>query len=295
MYSIKAVAQATGLTVETLRAWERRYGIVAPNRDASGRRVYRPEDVLRLRRLREATERGHSIGRLAGLGDDELAALLNESADRRTRATTNAFVERILESAQRFRSAECEQALTLAIAMLPPQQLVSDVLQPLLREVGERWHRGEFAISQERLVSTIVRRHVGLMLDAYDRNARRAPIVFATLPGERHELGLLTSAMMCASRGFKTHYLGPDLPPAEIARFAREVNAAVVALSVVLQDRAADAPAQLGELVSHLPAETAVWLGGTTARELPREQLPSRCVVLADGAELEQRLEMLPA
>jgi DNA-binding transcriptional MerR regulator/methylmalonyl-CoA mutase cobalamin-binding subunit len=294
MYSIKAVAQATGLTVETLRAWERRYGIVAPNRDASGRRVYRPEDVLRLRRLREATERGHSIGRLAGLSDDGLAALLNESADRRTRATTNAFVERILESAQRFRSAECEQALTLAIAMLPPTQLVSDVLQPLLREVGERWHRGEFAISQERLVSTIVRRHVGLMLDAYDRNARRAPIVFATLPGERHELGLLTSAMMCASRGFKTHYLGPDLPPAEIARFAREVNASVVALSVVLQDRAADAPAQLDELVSHLPAETAVWLGGSAARELPREQLPSRCVVLADGAELEQRLEMLP-
>jgi DNA-binding transcriptional MerR regulator/methylmalonyl-CoA mutase cobalamin-binding subunit len=294
MYSIKAVAQATGLTVETLRAWERRYGIVVPNRDASGRRVYRPEDVLRLRRLREATERGHPIGRLAGLSDDGLAALLNESADRRTRATTNAFVERILESAQRFRSAECEQALTLAIAMLPPPQLVGDVLQPLLREVGERWHRGEFAISQERLVSTIVRRHVGLMLDAYDRNARRAPIVFATLPGERHELGLLTSAMMCASRGFKTHYLGPDLPPAEIARFAREVNAAVVALSVVLQDRAADAPAQLGELVSHLPAETAVWLGGSAARELPRERLPARCVVLVDGAELEQRLEMLP-
>ena len=80
MYSIKAVAQATGLTVETLRAWERRYGVVVPQRDASGRRVYRPEDVLRLRRLREATERGHPIGRLAVLGDDGLAALLTDSS-----------------------------------------------------------------------------------------------------------------------------------------------------------------------------------------------------------------------
>jgi len=295
MYSIKAVAQATGLTVETLRAWERRYGVVVPNRDASGRRVYRPDDVLRLRRLREATERGHPIGRLAGLSEEGLAALLSESTDRRTRVASNAFVERILESAQRFRSAECEQALTLAIAMLPPQQLVGDVLQPLLREVGERWHRGEFAISQERLVSTIVRRHVGLMLDAYDRSARRAPIVFATLSGERHELGLLTSAMMCASHGFKTHYLGPDLPPEEIARFAREVGATVVALSVVLQDRAADAMAQLGELASHLPEETAVWIGGSAALDLQPEQLPPRCAVLADSAELERRLEMLPA
>jgi len=295
MYSIKAVAQATGLTVETLRAWERRYGVVVPQRDAGGRRVYRPEDVLRLRRLREATERGHPIGRLAGLDDDGLAALLNEPTDRRARAASNAFVERILESAQRFRSAECEQALTLAIAMLPPQQLVGDVLQPLLREVGERWHRGEFAISQERLVSTIVRRNVGLMLDAYDRSARRAPIVFATLPGERHEIGLLTSAMLCASHGFKTHYLGPDLPPAEIARFAREVGAAAVALSIVLQDRATDVSAQLRELVDGLPAGTAVWLGGSAARDLPPEQLPSRCAVLSDNVDLEQRLEMLPA
>jgi len=212
MYSIKAVAQATGLTVETLRAWERRYGVVAPNRDASGRRVYRPEDVLRLRRLREATERGHPIGRLAELSEERLARLLDESPDRRAQATSNAFVGRMLTAAQHFRSAECEQTLTLAIAMLPPQQLVADVLQPLLREVGERWHRGELAVSQERLVSTTVRRHLGLMLDAYDRNARRPPIVFCTLPGERHELGLLMTAMLCASRGFKTHYLGPELP-----------------------------------------------------------------------------------
>lgn len=294
MYSIKAAAQATGLTVETLRAWERRYGVVVPSRDASGRRVYLAEDVLRLRRLREATERGHPIGRLATLSGDALAALLNESPDRRIRAATNAFVERILDAARRFRTAECEQALTLAIAMLPPQQLVTEVLQPLLREVGDRWHRGEFAISQERLVSTVVRRHIGLMLDAYDRNASRAAIVFATLPGERHELGLLTSAMLCASRGFKTHYLGPDLPPAEIARYAREVDATIVALSIVLMDRIAEAPAQLAELAALLPATTAIWLGGSAAPELARHRLPSRCVALNDQAELEQRLTMLP-
>jgi DNA-binding transcriptional MerR regulator/methylmalonyl-CoA mutase cobalamin-binding subunit len=295
MYSIKAVAQATGLTVETLRAWERRYAIVTPNRDAGGRRLYRPEDVLRLRRLREATERGHAISRLAGLSDASLANLLNESTDRQARAASNAFVERILESARRFRSAECEQALTLAVAMQPPRQLVTDVLQPLLREVGERWHRGEFAISQERLVSTIVRRHLGLMLDAYDRNASRPPIVFATLPGERHELGLLTSAMMCASHGFKTHYLGPDLPAVEIARYAREVGAVVVALSVVLLERLPDLQAQLDELANDLPAETAIWLGGAAAGSLARERLPPRCAVLADNADLEQRLDMLPA
>ena len=73
MYSIKAVSQATGLTVETLRAWERRYAWSCRERDDLGRRVYRPEDVLRLRRLREATERGHPIGRLVQLDEAGLA------------------------------------------------------------------------------------------------------------------------------------------------------------------------------------------------------------------------------
>jgi len=295
MYPIKAVARATGLTVETLRAWERRYGIVVPERDAGGRRVYRAEDLLRLRRLREATQRGHAIGRLAELTDDALAGLLEEPADQRYRAASSAFVGRMLSAAQDFRSAECEQTLTLAIAVLPPSLLVSDMLRPLLHEVGDRWHRGEFSISQERLISSIVRRHVGLMLDAFDRNAGLAPIVFATLPGERHELGLLASAMMCAGRGFKVHYLGTELPPDEIARYARAVGAVVVALSMVMNDAPTPVAAQLGELVRLLPEDVEVWLGGAAAPLQPRDALPGRCAVLAGNAELEQRLGMLAA
>jgi DNA-binding transcriptional MerR regulator/methylmalonyl-CoA mutase cobalamin-binding subunit len=295
MYSIKAVSQATGLTVETLRAWERRYGIVIPSRDPTGRRVYRADDVLRLRRLREATERGHPIGRLAELSEEGLAQLLNDAPDRRSRATSGAFVERILEAARQYRSAECEQALTLAIAMMPPQRLVSDVLQPLLREVGERWHRGEFAISQERLVSTIVRRHVGLMLDTYDRTARHQAIVFATLPGERHELGLLMSAMICASRGFKTHYLGPDLPEAEIARYAREVGATIVTLSVVLHEQLAELPQHLRSLADAMSPGSVIWLGGVAPGSLPQHVVPDNCVLLRSYTELEQRLDMLAA
>jgi MerR family transcriptional regulator, light-induced transcriptional regulator len=294
MYSIKAVAQATGLTVETLRAWERRYAVVSPVRDASGRRVYRPEDVLRLRRLREATERGHPISRLAPLSDERLAALLDAPPDQRAQGTAHTLVERILEAAQEFRAADCEQAITLAVAMLPPPRLVSEVLQPLLREVGERWHRGELSIAHERLVSKIVARHVGLMLDAYDRAARREAVVFATLPGERHELGLLMSAMICASRGFKVHYLGADLPPEEIGHFTREVGASVVALSVVMTEGLAELPLQLAQLAAALPAGTAIWIGGSASPRLAGEPLPANCVLLRDGTEFEQRLEMRP-
>ena len=294
MYSIKAVSRATGLTVETLRAWERRYGVVEPQRDEMGRRVYRPEDVLRLRRLREATERGHPISRLVALDETALADLLHEPERRPQSAAATAFVERILDAARRFAADDCEQALTLAISLMPPARLIEEVLEPLLREVGDRWHSGQFSIAQERLVSTTVRKHIGLIVESYGRTARRQAIVFATLAGERHELGLLMSAMVCASHGCKVHYLGADLPPQEVGRYAHAVGAAVVALSVVLHEGLRDLPAQLASMREVLGPEIPVWIGGLAAQAIEPGTLPAQCLVIRDSAELEQRLDVLP-
>jgi DNA-binding transcriptional MerR regulator/methylmalonyl-CoA mutase cobalamin-binding subunit len=294
MYSIKAVSQATGLSVETLRAWERRYAVVVPQRDEMGRRVYLPDDVLRLRRLREATERGHPIGRLVRMDEPSLARLLHEPEPRRQSAAASTFVERILDAARRFSAVECEQTLTLAVSLMPPSRLIEEVLDPLLREVGERWHRGDLSIAQERLVSTTLRRHIGLILDTYDRTARRPGIVFATLPGERHELGLLMSAMLCASHGVKVHYLGPDLPAREIALYAKAVDAEIVALSVVLMDSLQEVPEQLDAIRAELGNDTPIWLGGSAAQGLAQAALPAHCIVIGDQADLEQRLDVLP-
>jgi MerR family transcriptional regulator, light-induced transcriptional regulator len=295
MYSIKAVAQATGLSVETLRAWERRYSLVSPQRDASGRRSYGPEDVLRLRLLHEATNLGHPIRRLAKLGEAELSDLIEKSSSPRTSVGPGGFAGRILEAAQDFRVDECTQVLTLAIALLPPQQLFAEVLQPLLREVGERWHRGELAISQERLVSSTVRRHLGLVLETYGHTARRQHIVFATLPGERHELGLLMAAISCASRGFQAHYLGADLPAEDIARFARETGASIIAISVMVQEQLTDASQQLRNLVEALEPGSAVWIGGAAAQRLDKDALPASCIFVRDHLDLDRRLDMLAA
>jgi methylmalonyl-CoA mutase cobalamin-binding subunit len=143
------------------------------------------------------------------------------------------------------------------------------------------------------LVSGAVRRHVGLALDSHDRNARGAPIVFATLPGERHELGLLMCAMLCASRGYKVHYLGPDVPVEDIARYAGEVSAGVVALSVILLDTLASAPEQLHDLAQRVKPGTSIWLGGSATSHLPRKALPRACVVIPDQRDLERRLDLL--
>ena len=188
MYSIKAVSQATGLSIETLRAWERRYGIVEPQRDPNGRRSYHPEDVIRLRKLRESTERGHPISKLSRLSDEELNRLLQEPALRGGRGNpSQGFADQILTAAAGYRHDDCDQAIAMALALLPISEVVNEVLSPLLNEVGERWHAGEFTIAQERLVTAAVRKQVASVLDTYNRIASGPLMVFTTTTNERHE------------------------------------------------------------------------------------------------------------
>ena len=137
-FTIKAVSQATGLTVETLRAWERRYEVVRPSRDSSGRRTYSAADVARLRLLRTATELGHTISRLASLPDDELAKLVADSGGQARPGPTRgqSYVERAIDATEHSDPSGVEEVLTSAVALLPPNEVVNTVLVPLVREVG---------------------------------------------------------------------------------------------------------------------------------------------------------------
>ncbi|MFZ9652069.1 MAG: MerR family transcriptional regulator [Steroidobacteraceae bacterium] len=296
-FTIKAVAQATGLTVETLRAWERRYAVVSPSRDASGRRTYSAVDVARLRLLRSATELGHTISRLAPLSADDLAKLVADSGGqaRPGPARGQMYVERALDATEHSDPGGVEDALTSAVALLPPNEVVHTVIVPLVREVGERWHRGEVSIAQEHMVTDIVRRLVISVTRGYLRSDNGPCLVLATLSGERHELGILMCSWLAATRRFRTHYLGADCPAEEIARFALEVEAAAVLVSIVMPENEVPALQQLDVLAHQLHNKCEIWLGGFAARLVAADRIPDGCVMLPTGQDFEQRLDLLAA
>jgi len=296
-FTIKAVAQATGLSVETLRAWERRYEVVRPSRDASGRRTYSAADVARLRLLRTATELGHTISRLAALGDDDLAKLVADSGGqaRPGPARGQSFVDRALDAAEHSDPSGVEEVLTSALALLPPGEVVNTILVPLMREVGERWHRGVVSIAQEHMVTDIVRRLVISVSRGYLRSESGPCLVLATLSGERHELGILMCSWLAASRRIRTHYLGVEVPPRELARFALEVEARAVLVSLVMPENEVPALLQIRELTDELRGRCEVWVGGVAARMLSADELPTTCVLLASGPDFEQRLDLFAA
>jgi MerR family transcriptional regulator, light-induced transcriptional regulator len=292
MFPVKAAAELSGLTPETLRAWERRHAAVVPHRDGKGRRLYDPAMIERLARLHRLTGRGHPIRDLAALPDAELDQLLEES-----RHTGYGGLEdlpvRMLESIADYRIDLFDRDLAVAIATLPVPVLVERVVVPLLHEIGARWADGRLDIAQERLVSSLLRTRLLAVLNQHPRE-RRPRLLFATLPGEPHELGLLSAALHAHEAGAPVLYLGAELPAAELARVAIRLDAAAVALSSIDPARAADALAGLRELDAALPAGLPIWVGGANARYLSEALGIARIRAVSDPDALARLVKRLP-
>ena len=266
-YPIRAVARMTGISIDTLRAWERRYEAVAPGRSDRGR-LYSDADVVRLRNLRELVTRGHAIGTIAKLSDRELGRLL-EGADTH-RATPHqpaagADLTGLTNALDRYDLDAIEATLNRHAVVLPARDLVFAVILPLLQEVGRRWEAGRLRPAQEHLVSSVIRSVLGGLLRTSTRPHASPRIVFATPTGERHELGLLSAALLAAAAGYGVVYLGPDLPAADIAHAAATAGARVVIIG--LTTPAAAARAEIRRLTD-LPPGIELWLGGPAAERL---------------------------
>ena len=293
MHSIKTVSQVTGLTPDTLRAWERRYNAVRPRRDDGGRRLYDAEDLNKLRLLRQAVNLGHQIHRVARLSPGELEELLRETPGPDPARSFGGLVASLLDAVGSYRSDLCDEILGLAIATLSPRDAVRFVLAPALVEAGSRWHAGQLTAAQEHLLTASVERLVMTTMNTFQKSARGPGVVFGTLTGERHALGSLLAAFLAASQGLRCIYLGAELPPAELAEAAVRSHAAAVALSLV----AAVPPiaSQLAELRRRLPSEIDLWLGGSAARDLDEASVPAKSTRLSSFDDFLQRAEILRA
>jgi DNA-binding transcriptional MerR regulator/methylmalonyl-CoA mutase cobalamin-binding subunit len=268
-YPIRAVSRLTGIGIDTLRAWERRHGAVTPSRDDRGR-MYTDADIARLRLLRGAVEHGHSIGRLAGLTDAELRRLAATAGANAALAVvptqrTPLDTAALTAALQKFDATSIDQQISRLAAVLPPLELLRDVLMPVLAQVGDEWHRGPARIAHEHLMSSTMRNILGSFLRLYARPDVSTRLLFATPAGERHEVGTLGAAMLAASCGLGVAYLGPDLPAREIVESVRPAGAQVMVLGLTTTSAAKARERELRTIVRDLPKDVELWAGGRGA------------------------------
>jgi DNA-binding transcriptional MerR regulator/methylmalonyl-CoA mutase cobalamin-binding subunit len=243
-HPIGVVARRTGLKPDLIRAWERRYGAVAPGRTETRRRFYSDADIERLLLLRRVVSTGRGISQVAGLSNPELEALIeaepapaayappSPSAPEEIDEVAEAFLNRCVAAAQRLDAREMELELDRASVLFSRTHLIERVLVPLMRRIGDLWHQGALRPIHEHMASSVVRSFLGGMSGACHPELSAPHLVVTTPARQRHELGALLAAATAACEGWQVTYLGPDLPPEEIAAAARQKGARAVALSI---------------------------------------------------------------
>jgi DNA-binding transcriptional MerR regulator/methylmalonyl-CoA mutase cobalamin-binding subunit len=294
-YPIRVVARLTGIPIDTLRAWERRYAAVEPGRDERGR-LYTDADVRKLKLLRQLVDRGHAIGRIAALPESELAALIEAGAEppERPAVATGVEIGGLVSAIERYDVAAAERQLGRLAAVLPPRELVREVALPFMREVGEAWDRGQLTVGQEHLASATLRNLLGSLVRLQAPRDGRPGILFATPPGERHEFGVLASAMLAAAGGLGIVYLGADLPAADVVQTARRTAARAIVLGVTGAGGEASAVEAVSAVVREVPRGVDVFVGGMHP-ELAARLAAAGAKPIADFDALEGILRRLGA
>jgi DNA-binding transcriptional MerR regulator/methylmalonyl-CoA mutase cobalamin-binding subunit len=301
-HPIRVVSERTGLSPDVLRAWEKRYGAVAPpRRDGGSQRLYSDADVERLRLLRVVTQAGRSIGQVAELSTGELADLAREDdAARRAApgavaAPARGYVDRALVHVRDLSSGALESVLMRGLVALGAETFLDEVAVPLLREVGRAWEEKVLGIAQEHLTTAVLRRVLGFAADAAGAAGDAPTLVVATPARQVHEMGAMLAAASAAAAGWQVTYLGADLPAEEIAGAVRKRGAAAVALSAVFPVHDGALDGELRRLRSLLPPRVVIFLGGEGGKAARATLDAAGATWLPSFAEFRHQLRRLSA
>jgi DNA-binding transcriptional MerR regulator len=236
-FNIQVASQLSGVASATIRAWEKRYNAVVPDRAENKHRLYSEKDIEKLALLYKLTELGQSIGKIAHLELEELkeiySTLLHRPYDERHVVTPHhekVDYDKILASfhlaLEAYKLDIISHELEKAKNLVTPRDLCLNILIPLFEQIGQKVERGEFTIAQEHTLSAIVTSHVGMMIGHhYQRMTAGNELILITTPeGEQHQIGILGAALLCVHYSVKFIYMGASLPSTSLAEAANALH-----------------------------------------------------------------------
>jgi len=281
---IGAVERDTGLSKDTLRMWERRYGFPQPARDTNGERVYPADQVARLHLVKRLMDAGHRPGKLISRDTAELQRL---AAGVRARATLTPDKSTLLDALRACDVRRLRDTLAHELVRQGLQRFVTETVAVVNEAVGEAWMRGELAIHEEHLYSeelTNVLRHA---ISALPLKGNSPRVLLTSMPGEQHAIGLLMVEALLASEGAECVSLGVETPIGDITYAAASHATDVVALSFSAAYPFGLAIDGLRTLRRQLPSRIAIWAGGAGVARV-RRTIPGVLIVgaIADVVSL---------
>ena len=279
--SIATVERETGLSKDTLRMWERRYGFPTPARDSNGERAYSPDQLDRLRLIRRCMDLGLRPGKIVAAPEHELNAQIAnlDGVTRKEKAHTGRLPD-VLQLLKAQRVAEMHDELAQAMMRLGVLRFVLDVIVPINVEVGRAWMRGEIAIHEEHIYSEQVQHLLRQAIGAAVHGGHAPRVLLTTLPGEEHQLGVLMAQAFLSAEGAQCISLGVQTPVSDIVSAARAHRVDVVGISFSQAMQPRSACTGLADLRQRLDAQIELWAGGALWSRV-RKRVPGVRIVSA--------------
>jgi DNA-binding transcriptional MerR regulator len=280
------VASLTGVLPVTLRAWERRYGLIRPGRTPKGHRVYTQAQVDRIHQVLELIEKGVPIGQmrhaLAGGASAEPAGVAS--------GQWRKYLARMSAAIARFDEAELDDAYGDALSLHPIERVTRKLLVPLLSRLGRRWDQVAGGIAEEHFFAVYLRNKLGARLH-HSRLPAGPKLLLACAPGEHHEIGLLLFALAANEAGLRCVPLGANMPLAELPLPARRADCRAIVISSSVDPDPETLRRVLPALVAQ--ARMPVLIGGRTSARHRDAIIAAGAVPL--GAEIEAGVRRLRA
>lgn len=231
---IGELGRRVGVSPELLRAWERRYDLLRPDRSPGGFRLYSDTDVERIRVMKEHLGRGLSAAeaaRLARAGEPQVAG--ESVADR---GELVAERDALRESLDRFDEVGAHIALDRLLSTFTVEAVLGDVVIPVLHELGDRWERGEATVAQEHFASNLLRGRLLGLARSWDRGSGPRALL-ACPPNELHDFGLVVFGLGLRARGWRITFLGADTPLETIADTASRIAPDLIVIAALMPSR----------------------------------------------------------
>ena len=229
---IGELGRRVGLKPEVLRAWERRYGVLQPTRTEGGLRLYSPADERRARLM---------LARMSdGLSPAEAARLVladeAESPGPSETPPLEGDLDRLRDALDRFDADTANATFDRVLASFTLDTVLSQVVMPYLRDLGDRWAEGRATVAQEHFASSLLRARLAGLTRGWETGAGPLALL-ACAPGEQHDLPLLVFGLALRVRGWRIAYLGQDTPAESIVQTAEELSPAIVAVNATARSR----------------------------------------------------------
>ena len=233
LYTIGTVSKLTGVGAITLRAWERRHGLIKPVRKESGHRLYTRAHIDQINRITALTQQGLRISQITPemLESDPGSGAAEGGKGEIWRDYLNSMIAAIIS----FDEDRLEEIYNEALSLYPIGVVTRLLLTPLLVELGLRWVSEEGSIAEEHFFAFYLRNKLGARYHHRARGNRGPRLLLAGVPGEHHEIGLLLFALAAHESGYRVIPLGANMPLAELGPVARQKNCAAIMLSGVME------------------------------------------------------------